>query len=74
MAAMSRNLVWIEERRFQGFGCSACSWRFKSPGASTGKSFDEMMKNFEMQRDREFTLHVCARHPSAKDTRNKNPG
>jgi len=27
-----------------------------------------MMRNFELQRDREFTLHVCADHPRAKST------
>lgn len=26
---MSRKLVWIEQERFRGFGCSECSWRFK---------------------------------------------
>jgi hypothetical protein len=65
---MSRKLVWIEEARFQGFGCSECSWRFKASGAPTGASFDEMMRNFELQRDKEFTLHVCAGRPGEKST------
>ena len=60
---MSRNLVWIEEKRFQGFGCSECGWRFKPSSAPTGKSFDEMMRNFELQRDKEFISHACADHP-----------
>jgi hypothetical protein len=59
---MSRKLVWIEQRQFRGFGCSACGWRFKSAGPPTGTSFDEMMRNFELQRDKEFTSHVCADH------------
>ncbi len=67
-AAMSRKLVWIEQQRFRGFGCSECGWRFKSSGALTGTSFDEMMRNFELQRDKEFALHVCADHPRAKRT------
>jgi len=62
---MSRKLMWIEQARFRGFGCSECGWRFKASGAPTGTSFDEMMRNFELQRDQEFTLHVCADHPSA---------
>jgi len=57
---MSRTLVWIEEQRFRGFGCSGCGWRFKASGAPTGPSFDEMMQNFESKRDREFSLHVCS--------------
>ena len=66
--AMSRKLVWIDQQRFRGFGCSECGWRFKPSGAPTGISFDEMMRNFELQRDKEFTLHVCADHPRAKST------
>jgi hypothetical protein len=63
---MSRKLAWIEQKRFRGFGCSECSWRFNPTGAPTGTSFDEMMRNFELRRDREFALHVCADHPRAK--------
>jgi hypothetical protein len=62
-AAMSRTLVWIEQPRFRGFGCSECGWQFKPSGTPTGRSFDEMMRNFESQRDKEFRFHVCADHP-----------
>jgi hypothetical protein len=65
---MSGKLIWIEQQRFRGFGCSECGWRFESTGRITGRSFDEMMRNFELQRDREFTLHVCADHPRSKNT------
>ncbi len=64
---MSRKLVWIEQRRFRGFGCSECAWVFNASGAPAGESFDEMMRNFELQRDREFTLHVCADHPKSQE-------
>src|ERR1035438_3376924 len=60
---MPRKLVWVDGGRFLGFACSECSWRFDSSAAPTGKSFDEMMRNFELQRDKEFTSHVCADHP-----------
>jgi len=59
-----RKLVWVEEERFLGFACSECSWRFDSSAEPKGKSFDEMMWNFELQRDKEFTSHVCADHPT----------
>jgi len=36
-----------------------------------GKSFDEAMRNFELQRDKEFTLHVCADHPRARSRSTK---
>ena len=63
---MSRKLVWIEQQRFRGFGCSECEWQSKSSGPTPGKSFDELMRNFELQRDKEFALHVCAEHSRVK--------
>jgi hypothetical protein len=50
---MSRKLVWIEQQRFRGFGCSECAWVFNPSSAS----------NFELQRDKKFTSHICADHP-----------
>jgi hypothetical protein len=64
---MSRKLIWIEQQRFRGFGCSECKWQFKSSGPLLGTSFDEMMRNFELHRDKEFALHVCAEHSRVKD-------
>jgi hypothetical protein len=66
---MSRKLVWIELPRFRGFACSECGWRFKPSGDPEGKSFDEMMSNYELQRDKEFKSHICA-DPAV----DKNPG
>jgi rubredoxin len=56
-------LIWIEQPRFQGFGCAECGWRFEPSGAPAGTSFDQMMRNFELQRDRAFISHVCAITP-----------
>ena len=53
---MSRKLVWIDQQRFRGFGCSKCAWVLNPSSAP----------NFELQRDKEFTLHVCADHPGAR--------
>jgi hypothetical protein len=67
---MPRKLVWVEETRFRGFASSECSWRFDFVQLRpTGKSFDEMMRNFELQRDKEFTSHVCANHPKTKSAK-----
>ena len=60
---MRRTLVWIDNERFRGFGCSECGWRFQPSDSPTGRSFDELMRNFELQRDKEFEFHVCAEHP-----------
>jgi hypothetical protein len=62
---MHRKLVWIVEERFWGWGCSECAWVFNPSGSPTGKSLEEMIRNYEQQRDKEFTSHVCAEHPRA---------
>jgi hypothetical protein len=59
---MSRKLAWIEQPHFRGFGCSECAWVFNPSGPPSGKSFDEMMRNYESQRDKDFRLHLCADH------------
>jgi hypothetical protein len=64
---MLRKLIWIEEPRFQGCGCSECAWVFKPSGAPpAGNSLDEMKKIFERVRDKEFAIHVCTEHLRAK--------
>jgi hypothetical protein len=67
--AMRRELVWIEQQRFLGWGCSECAWVFNPSGTPTGKSLDEMKQNYEERRDRDFAAHVCAEHPRAKNTK-----
>jgi hypothetical protein len=69
---MNRNLVWIDHQRFRGWGCSECTWIFNPSGPAAGHTFGEMMQNFELRRDREFTSHVCADHPKAKSTKSKD--
>jgi hypothetical protein len=68
---MSRKLVWLEQSRFRGWGCSECAWVFNSSGAPTGKSLDEAKRNFVLQRDKEFASHVCTKHPRAKSESTK---
>jgi hypothetical protein len=63
---MRRRLVWVEQQRFQGFGCSECGWRFKPAGRPPGMSLDEVMNNFELLRDKEFDSHVCADHTKSQ--------
>jgi hypothetical protein len=69
---MTRKLVWIELPRFRGFGCSECAWVFSTSSTPAGKSFEEMMQNFESQRDREFASHVCSNHSRTESKRSKN--
>jgi hypothetical protein len=64
-AAMPPKLVWMENRNFQGFGCSECNWVFKPSGAPLHESLDEMKLKYEAQRDKEFAAHVCVKHPRA---------
>ena len=41
----------------------------RGPGPPTGKTFNESARNFELQRDKEFTSHVCAGSPKSRSTR-----
>ena len=66
-----RTLIWMEELRFQGWGCSQCAWVFSAAGRPDGQSLEEMGENFERLRDKEFAGHVCVEHPRAKLTKAK---
>ncbi|HLN02300.1 MAG TPA: hypothetical protein VK335_23635 [Bryobacteraceae bacterium] len=66
---MRRELVWIEQQRFVGWGCSECAWVFNPSGIPTGNSLDEMKRNYELRRDKDFAAHLCAEHPRAKNTK-----
>jgi hypothetical protein len=67
--ASLRELIWIQERHFQGWGCSECAWVFRPSGPPTGNSLQEMKENYLRLRDEESAAHVCAEHPSAKKAR-----
>jgi hypothetical protein len=60
---MPRELVWMAQPRFLGWGCSQCAWVFNPTGPPTGETFDAMMQNYERRRDEEFASHVCVQHP-----------
>ena len=64
--AMRWKLVWVEQQRFQGFGCSERGWGFIPAGRPPGMSLDEVMNNFELQRDKGFASHVCADHTKSQ--------
>jgi hypothetical protein len=66
---MRRELVWIERKSFQGYGCSECAWVFRPPGMPTGKSLDDMKRDYEQQRDKHFADHVCAKYSRGKKTK-----
>jgi hypothetical protein len=64
--APPRELVWIEETHFLGWGCSDCAWLFNPSGSPVGDSIREMKENYLRLRDEECAAHVCAEHPRAK--------
>jgi rubredoxin len=66
MDAKRRELVWVERQNFQGWACADCAWVFNPSGPPAGRSLDEMKQNFEQQRNKEFTSHVCAQHARAE--------
>ena len=67
--AMSRKIIWIEKYNFEGWGCSDCAWVANISGSPTGKTLDEMMRNYLLQRDKDFASHVCAEPTRAKKTK-----
>ena len=69
--ATLRTLIWIEELRFQGWGCSECAWVFRAQGPPDGSSIEEMGGDYERLRDKEFAAHACVEHPRAKLTKAK---
>jgi hypothetical protein len=62
----SRKLVWIEELRVTGWGCSECAWVYHPSEWPSGKTLEETMRNFQAQLYEEFTSHACAEHPRAR--------
>jgi len=73
MRAMPRELVWIDQPRFRGWGCSECGWVFNPSGPPSGEDFNAMMRNFESQRDKEFAAHHCVEHPRQSKPTRVNP-
>jgi hypothetical protein len=63
VTAPPRELIWIQEPHFLGWGCSQCAWRFKPSGPPVGNSLQEMKDNYLRLRDEESAAHVCAEHP-----------
>jgi rubredoxin len=62
---MPREMVSVHNQRFTGWACSECAWVFNPSSSPKGESLDEMKRNFELQRDKEFATHVCNKHPRA---------
>jgi hypothetical protein len=62
---LTRRIVWVRTPRMEAYTCFACAWAFRPSGPPLGDSLDEMMRNYEIQRDQEFVAHVCAQFPKS---------
>jgi hypothetical protein len=62
-------MVWIKTPRMEAWACFACAWAFRPSGPPVGNSLEEMMQNYELQRDNEFKSHDCAQCPKTGATR-----
>jgi hypothetical protein len=51
---MRRELVWMDQPRFRGWGCSQCARVFNPLGPPIGETFDAIKQTFESHRDKEF--------------------
>jgi hypothetical protein len=47
----------------EGWTCSQCSWTFTPDEELYGANLDEMKRNFERDRDKQFKAHRCAEYP-----------
>jgi hypothetical protein len=56
---MARRLIWTENPKFEGFGCSECPWVFTPFGPPIGITLEAMKRDYEIERDKEFSKHVC---------------
>jgi len=65
-----REMVWIKTPRMEAWTCSSCAWTFQPSGPPVGGNLEEMMLNYELQRDAEYASHVCAMCPRNGSGRN----
>ena len=65
--SVPRRLVWVEGREIAGWGCSDCIWVFSPPGAASGKSLDEMPRNYQLQLSADFAFHHCTANAEVKE-------
>lgn len=66
---MARKLIWIKSDNFQGFGCSQCSWMFKSTGVLVGKSLDKMKEDYEPNsKKNSLPTFACTQSPQGQRT------
>jgi hypothetical protein len=68
---MQRTLEWMRSENFEGFGCSQCDWKFKPLGVLTSYSLEEMKRNYEALRDKEFAAHTCVKRTGPADPKAK---
>ena len=64
-----RKMVWTKTPRMEAWTCCACGWAFRPSGPPVGDSLEEMMLNYELQRDAEYASHVCAMCPKTRSAR-----
>ena len=55
--------MWVETAQTEAWTCAACAWAFLPSGPPQGDTLEEMIQNYERQRDIEFISHACAQHP-----------
>jgi protein-arginine kinase activator protein McsA len=64
----SRQMVWTKTPHMEAWTCFVCGWAFIPSGPPRGNSLEEMMSNYELQRDKEYASHVCTECPKLQNT------
>jgi hypothetical protein len=65
-------MVWSKTPQMEAWTCLGCAWAFLPSGPPVGNSIDEMMLNYELQRDKEYACHICAQYPKTKSLRDSS--
>jgi hypothetical protein len=58
---IERKLVLFNRDPFQGYACSWCGYRFPESVISDRVSLLEKRHLFKLQREKEFSRHVCSK-------------
>jgi hypothetical protein len=68
---MAREMIWVE--RIQGWGCSDCALVFVPSGTPLGNTMEEMKRNYETHREKEFISHDCIKQSATSPQADRLP-
>jgi len=61
--SLSRNLVWVDEQKLGGWGCSSCAWVFYPSDLPSSRSLEELTAYAQRKLEEDFASHKCSEYP-----------